>query len=485
MGRFCIGIVTGLVLLAAGCGDDGSVPVSPDPIDGSGVAGGKADGGAFSACELDQVVLFLNAGPTAEDLIDAGVHSVAATNLEAHRDGTDGAYPTEDDDRFDDIEEVDGVDYVGENAMRQLVAVVEPGCTARPEACADAPLLGSPGFAQRQSFDTAFAWSDGWAVGEPVTVAVPEDIEGLVVAVVAGEVDTGVNRVLFDGETLLDIERDDPMLEGIVPPFFHSLLPAAAIKFPMDEESSLGAGCLEITPVALDEIETGTVTFVSRRMERGGAIDINAVVVGGTGIGDRELAQVFDVAAEVYMGAGDLTIGDVRTVQLDWPDDYVEDEGPTINALRAALTTPDEGRLNVFFVQDFLEVGTLGFASAIPGPNGIHGTAGSGLVISVDSHLDEAGAVDLTTMGETIAHEIGHQLGLFHTTEDSGMEHDILDDTPECGVVYDTDGDGELTAEECADHGARNVMFWVSGDLRQNELSGTQLDILSASPVVR
>ncbi len=486
MKRYGIGIAAGCLVLAMGCGDDGAPPpVSPDPIDGLGVASGKADGGAFSSCELDQVVLYLNAGPTAEQLVDAGVHTEAATHLETHRDGPDGEYPTGDDDPFDDIEEVDGVDYVGETAMRQLVGVVEQGCADRPAACADAPLLGSPGFAQRQIYDVPFTWGDGWAVGEPITVAVPADLEGLVVAVISGDVDVGIDRVVFDGAILQDIGRDDPMLEGILPPFFHSLVPAGAIAFPMDEDSSLSAGCLEITPVALDDIGTGRVAFVSRRMPRGGAIDINAVIVGATAVTEEQLHETFDVAAAVYMGAGDLTIGSVSTVPLSWPDPYVESEGATINMLRGAVTTPDEGRINVFFVQDFLEVGTLGFASAIPGPNGVHGTAGSGLVISIDSHLDDAGALDVTTMGETIAHEIGHQLGLFHTTEDDGVEHDILDDTPFCGIENDTDGDGQVGAEECADFDGHNVMFWVSGDLRQNQLSPTQLDILSASPVVR
>ena len=142
-------------------------------------------------------------------------------------------------------------------------------------------------------------------------------------------------------------------------------------------------------------------------------------------------------------------------------------------------------RLNIYFVQDFTEVGTLGFAPGIPGPSGVHGTAASGLVISLDSHVDDEGALDLTAMGETIAHEIGHQLGLFHTTESDGSGHDILDDTAECPAERDTDGDGEVSADECLDAGAANVMFWTSGDLRQTRLSPTQTEILASSPVAR
>ena len=120
------------LLSLPGCAVD-----SPDGADELGVVpGGKADGSDYSACELDGVVAYLNTAPSAEQLIEAGVHTQAAENLAAHRDGADGEPGTEDDDLFDDIEEVDAVPYVGPVAISQLVAIVAADCEVDPYAAA-------------------------------------------------------------------------------------------------------------------------------------------------------------------------------------------------------------------------------------------------------------------------------------------------------------------------------------------------------------
>ncbi len=101
---------------------------SPDGVDDIGVSGGKADGEEFSECELQAVVDYLNAGATAEQLSEAGVHTAAAESLAAHLAGEDGEVGTEDDLSFADIAAVDEVDFVGPVAMRQLVAIVAEQC---------------------------------------------------------------------------------------------------------------------------------------------------------------------------------------------------------------------------------------------------------------------------------------------------------------------------------------------------------------------
>ncbi len=119
-----------LCLALTGCAMDGA---SPDGIDDVGVVpGGKADGSDYQACELDAVVVRLNGGPSAEAIKGWGVHSRAAENLVAHRDGPDGVFGTDDDALFATIAEVDAVSWVGPVAIRQLVEA------ARGEACAEA-----------------------------------------------------------------------------------------------------------------------------------------------------------------------------------------------------------------------------------------------------------------------------------------------------------------------------------------------------------
>ncbi|MCA9605231.1 MAG: hypothetical protein KC619_06540 [Myxococcales bacterium] len=129
MRRFAIRALL-LCLALTGCAMEGAE--SPDGIDEVGVvSGGKADGSDYLPCELDAVVDRLNAGATADEIRGWGVHSRAATNLAAHRDGADGLFGTEDDDLFADIREVDDVSWVGPVAIRQLVEAV------RGEACVE------------------------------------------------------------------------------------------------------------------------------------------------------------------------------------------------------------------------------------------------------------------------------------------------------------------------------------------------------------
>jgi hypothetical protein len=69
-------------------------------------------------------------------------------------------------------------------------------------------------------------------------------------------------------------------------------------------------------------------------------------------------------------------------------------------------------------------------------------------------------------------HELGHALGLWHTTEPFGDRADPLEDTPTCPLVCDTNGDGALFARECGGRAegeapcrgtADNFMFWTLG----------------------
>jgi phosphatidylserine/phosphatidylglycerophosphate/cardiolipin synthase-like enzyme len=53
--------------------------------------------------------------------IDAGLSSRVARNIITHRDGADGVADTADDDRFDDLAELDAIPYLGSATMAQLL----------------------------------------------------------------------------------------------------------------------------------------------------------------------------------------------------------------------------------------------------------------------------------------------------------------------------------------------------------------------------
>lgn len=371
-------------------------------------------------------------------------------------------------------------------------AIETPGSAAReageldPAACpADAPTLGDAGGTTLETF--SLDWdSDGLDAFMPTYqyFVVPDDVRSILVSVEQGTRLTAVNQLFLDGEPLIDL-----LDEVYAPPFFHEGIEVASVTLPINADTLPSGGCLAVDPIAYDTeaSDTGRLHIVTRRDDATDVVfDLNLVVVGDTEISDEQLAATMGRVDEVYLAAGAPGVGVAEVWTLEWPDRYLDADGSDIHELRASPIGDDSGRINVFFIQDFTEVGTLGFAAGIPGPNGVHGTAASGVVISVDTHLDEDGTALLTNlMGETIAHEIGHQIGLFHTTEAEGG-NDPIDDTPDCTLDQDTDGDGELTAEECVDLDGRNFMFWTAADeFAQPELSPTQAAVLRDSVVAR
>ncbi|MBF0424887.1 MAG: hypothetical protein HQL66_03595 [Magnetococcales bacterium] len=145
--------------------------------------------------------------------------------------------------------------------------------------------------------------------------------------------------------------------------------------------------------------------------------------------------------------------------------------------------------VNLFFIEDFRSnrygggSDTLGISAGIPGSLGLAGNH-NGVLISIGGHLIN-GKVDTNVMGDTAAHEIGHFLGLFHTTESDGQTHDPLADTPECTLAQDSNHDGSLSAEECANLDGYNLMFWIASTtgMDQSALTPNQQAIIRASPL--
>jgi phosphatidylserine/phosphatidylglycerophosphate/cardiolipin synthase-like enzyme len=134
-----------LLSLSIGCAAEGPAggDESPDGEREIGLAAGKADGAGFTECELGEVVALLNDPETTlAELRGANVHSRAAKNLIAHRDGGDRTYGTDDDDPFDGIDEVDAVPYVGAAALRALVLAVTETCAVAPGT--DVEVIFSP-----------------------------------------------------------------------------------------------------------------------------------------------------------------------------------------------------------------------------------------------------------------------------------------------------------------------------------------------------
>ena len=154
---------------------------------------------------------------------------------------------------------------------------------------------------------------------------------------------------------------------------------------------------------------------------------------------------------------------------------------------QALITQGRADAVNIFLVDEVEGGGVLGIAAGIPGSLGIQGPH-NGVLVSLGSHLSGPffnQSINDQLLAETIVHEAGHLLGLWHPTEDNGVEFDPLDDTPECRKsVYDSNNNGQVSAEECVGNGAENIMFWASwGGGDQNQFTEDQRTILRQSPL--
>lgn len=368
------------------------------------------------------------------------------------------------------------------------------------------------------------AWSHdpvadmSWA--GPVVFELADDTIGVAVVVDGGSASTGIGWATLDGQVLLDWTGDwqlgdrpstarrggadtaDSAHTGDtgsswspstgqgwgVAPFSHWPEVGGTVVMPINLDTRPSSGCLSAVVVADGdrEGETGVIHVATKRSEAvGSLIDLNFIVVDGAGVSDEELRAASNRMHSLYSGGGAPQLGPVTQYSIELPGGaYTPVSGPDIEALRAVEPGGSERAMNVFFIADFIgESGTLGFAAGIPGPIGVHGTGSSGVTLAIDPHRDRDGGLDTTLLGETMAHEVGHQLGLFHTTESEPGSWDPIADTPACQASADTDGDGSLSAEECVDRDGYNVMFWTSGDGPQTELSATQALVLSSSPI--
>ncbi len=82
-------------------------------------------------------------------------------------------------------------------------------------------------------------------------------------------------------------------------------------------------------------------------------------------------------------------------------------------------------------------------------------------------------------LAQTIAHEVGHFLGLRHVVERDGTPDD-LDDTQPCADPSDPDHSGTADYWECG-LASGNLMFWQSGSPDHQPLSRSQRDIVLRS----
>jgi hypothetical protein len=247
-----------------------------------------------------------------------------------------------------------------------------------------------------------------------------------------------------------------------------------------------------------------TVTTVSR-VERGQALDLHVFYVGQLALspaGDRAPPVLADALDEVdaILGQAGIFVGRVHQVavrgELPMRGTYfpMGDGSMGFTVLQIRYGTHVElpglfrlsagapgGGVNLFLLDDIeprmLDAEPFAEAGGIPGPPAMHGTGGSGIAFAASMMVDDPAA-----FGRTLAHELAHYLGLFHTSEQDGRVLDELDDTEACRLEQDLDRDG-LQPADCTEHGLDNLMFWAK--TTSTVLTEQQRERLAQSPILR
>lgn len=240
---------------------------------------------------------------------------------------------------------------------------------------------------------------------------------------------------------------------------------------------------------------TDMCVYLFEESTPGTTIDVNIYLVGVPGVTAATAAEnpnlqaALDAFDTIYAKAG-VNIGTVRYLELtpEQTEDYKIIRSDAVLSQLVSLsarpgeTTDDALSLNVFFVEAFaMEGGAIGVSLGLPGPAGLHGTPSSGVIFTSEflgGEVRDGFTGDFVDgnvyTGVVMAHEIGHYLGLFHTTETRGGSLEPLLDTPECQNFNDT--------LNCPD--INNLMFPLAGVTHQ-ELSEEQASAIQANPLTK
>ncbi|MGQ0507576.1 MAG: hypothetical protein ACT4TC_19915 [Myxococcaceae bacterium] len=270
--------------------------------------------------------------------------------------------------------------------------------------------------------------------------------------------------------------------------------------FPNSPRVAIQVGSYKFTVVNENGTGSGDVSVLIKRGPAGplsqGKLDLNLWFAGLTGISavnaatNPQIQAMLNELRRIYATVK-ITVGDVS--YFDVPAsaaatfaviDTTDGKDSELRRLFEVSAGAPNNRMNFFLVREIKGGGAgftiLGVAGGIPGIPFEQGTNASGVAVTA---LDLGATGGAEAVARTMAHEGGHWLGLWHTSEQNGQMFDPLSDTLECPAAKDANMDKIVTSAECVGAGADNLMFWEAGPTAST-VSSNQGFVLVRNPVV-
>ena len=173
-----------------------------------------------------------------------------------------------------------------------------------------------------------------------------------------------------------------------------------------------------------------------------GGVEVHVIYTGGTDQ-DPVVTEAVDASFELW-GEMYRQVGVEPSFATSVYPGNVDLSPPSLGSFaeyEELMAANDVGVVNLVLVPEFSGQGgasTLGLAGGIPGP--LAPTPYSAVAVNVAAHMGsdlQFTPEEARILAETMAHEVGHYLGLFHPVEDGWQWYDAIDDTPECGNMND------------------------------------------------
>ncbi len=319
-------------------------------------------------------------------------------------------------------------------------------------------------------------------------------------------------------------------------------LPQGTWSVTVNDYAAECAGTANLCTSGASTTGTYDVTVLLRRgpVPSTGTIDVAIYLVTNsftatTAMSSTKMTRMLDSLATIYARAG-LCLGTVSFYDVPawaktkYATGVRADDTGVCSDLNQMFTLSKAGQntLNFFFVDAISQTSTgggtiVGIDGAIPGPSSVNGTVKSGAVVNIAdlaSGFCLSGSVDPFLCGADAvayiaAHEGGHWLGLYHTTETNGLIWDPLTDTPKC--TCSTTCVSATAASKCCDfntgkfpdggtctasftqmsgsvcssaskpqcQGADDLMFWVLDSTSAGNVSAEQGAVIRANPLVQ